>query len=491
MRKLFIAILLFMMLPDFVLSKSQVYYSSYGPYSEYGTVKLETSDLQKVERERRYQYYREERIDGPYEVLGENMKEYPLIDIHRKKKSEFSGWQKEKPAEKPNRVIEQKRKYRYQQLDPILFITLHDFISDQGLFYIDDLKIFHQGKELKYQMYTCGGCTGRFGTGLSVMKDQEITVTLPDLYYLDQLEFVITMKQEYEQSFQISVGRYSYHYDTTNTLGKIFATKQRFEQEKRYTSRDVVLLHPSWEPTILEGDIDESDVTKLILEKNDSYRYQDTLFQYYQLKPIIDPIFHKEAPAEFPVRGSEYLDYYRSSRRDKVILASQMKLSSKEQKIEDFILYHSLPVTIEGTVNLKKNASYPVMFDLQFQKVEKTIVVDLLENDKQELKQLENKMKQSQVVISQLENKIKQETDARRRKNYQQEKQKISKAMQKQSVRKAQLVHKIKQRELLSYSDKMIHFFQENSRTFFIICIILLVLLGVIYNTKKWGKNVG
>lgn len=389
-----------------VKALSTTYYSEYGNFSSWTEEPILKTDINKVEIERRYQWYKEATILGDYYKEGENDLNYPLINKKDLKKSEWTDWSKNAPKEEPNREINTKKFYEYQNMKKVRYLHLDQFEGSNNQLDIIELELKINGQEIEYDA-VCEKCSPEW---IEIIKnhntldsenkidyDDYVRIDLKDWYVLDQIEFTLYLKDQTEH-------RKSYHYYYTanpekdariyaeNIYYHWFQTAPNETHQIIRNAEDLALKDPEWLELQISEEYIEPSLTRQVQETT-YYQYQDTMYRYYKTERTYAKNYSKDGYTTYPIKDTgNYKDYYREQKRDKVVIDSHIVITSSKSKLEDFITETTTKqIKIEGNYDLKKNGTYQVQFVLPFKTVKRTIYVDLSQQN--ELQEENKKLK--------------------------------------------------------------------------------------------------
>lgn len=389
--------------------KADVFYSDYGPFSEYTENYIETSDLTITESERRYKIYKEQIMNGNYYIEGENPNTLPFVDKNNFVETEYSSWNKVKPEEKTNRDILEKTIYEYQNMEGVRYIQMYAIHGSNGGLRIREIEVYNGDEKipLTFKCYNCTGDEnilndGNVNDNLFIKNDSGwMTIDLNDYYALDNISFKIylyddgsdvktySIKYTKEEDFasQIFAKGYYKNYFTSNSFDDIYPFIT--------TINDYDIIFPEWEePVLSEKEVLETKTRKVEICK--MYSYRDLKYYYFSKERIYTDGYYMETNEEYPfIDNNIYKDFYRFKTRERIVISDNLKITSYDTKLSDFILESTISdILINGEVDYTKNGFYDVTFELPFQSVQKKVEVSILENDYNLLlKELEEKEK--------------------------------------------------------------------------------------------------
>lgn len=388
--------ILFMILLLMETVKAEVFYSNYGSFSEYAENYTQTSDLTITESERRYKIYKEQMVEGDYYIEGENPTYLPFISKDNFVETDYSSWDKIKPEEKANRDILEKTIYEYQEMKGIRYIQMYAIHGSNGGLRINEIEVYN-GDEKIPLTFSCYNCTG----DENILNDESLlnslfikndagwmTIDLNGYYNLDDISFKIYLYDEgsdvktygikytKEEDFasQMFAKGYYQNYFTSQSINDVYSFVT--------TINDYDIIFPEWEEPILSDEEVLETKTKKV-EIYQMYSYRDLKYYYFNNERVYADGYYVEANEEYPFLDNNiYKDFYRFKTRDKIVISDNLKITSYDTKLSDFILESTVnDILINGEVDYTKNGFYDISFELPFQSVKKTVEVSILEND--------------------------------------------------------------------------------------------------------------
>ena len=115
-------ILLFLILTFCVSNVMALEYTDYSEFSEFSEEVIKEDDLTDVKSERRYKYYKLNKILGPY--VESPSEKYPYLDDEDYIYTNYSEVSPIKPEDKEGRIIEEVGSYKYKRVKDINYITI-------------------------------------------------------------------------------------------------------------------------------------------------------------------------------------------------------------------------------------------------------------------------------------------------------------------------------------------------------------------------------
>ena len=143
--------ILLIILTCFYLTNVQAFeYSEYSDYGDYTEEVINGSDLIDVKKERRYKYYKLQKVLGPYEEKNSFNEDYPYVDLDDFNYTKESDYLLNKPLEKEGRVITEYDGLHYKKVKEITSIRINNQSSD---YYIKVTNLFltYKGEKISYE----------------------------------------------------------------------------------------------------------------------------------------------------------------------------------------------------------------------------------------------------------------------------------------------------------------------------------------------------
>ena len=165
MKKIFTIIILLM----FTIKVQAVEYTPYTSFGEYTENIIQSDNLTDVKHERRYKYYKENKILGPYETKNTINEEYPLVDKEDYTYTKESEYQTIKPDEKEERIISEYEGIKYQKAKDINYLKLTN--NSNKPIDITDFSLKYKDNDINYDLDTNNATLDRFeNRGTVVIK---------------------------------------------------------------------------------------------------------------------------------------------------------------------------------------------------------------------------------------------------------------------------------------------------------------------------------
>ena len=382
MKKIFLSVLLFLC---FINVEAKDYYSSYSSYSDWSTNEIESSDIVSVEKSIRYKYYHED-IEGEYYLEDEQDSKYNLKDENKYYYSDYSEYSKLKPEEKKNRVIESVEGYEYSDALKVNRIMINDTHGGANKLYITEIRVLDSNNnDINYDVITCEGCNDQFTNYIhnGIIDERNsyvdnrgfIVLELENEYYFDEITIKVYMydnTNEYK-SYYITLGslreyhlRYSYYSE--------FNSNEIKEEIYNYTN---MIQNIEWDnPKISLSEVIPNLHTKV--DKIPLYRYKDKYIYYYNSNKIYSDYLTKPT-AYYNKQSEDSIYLYRYKTRDKISIQDNIVIIDSNDTIDNY--YKStVPVKIEGNIDMSKNGTYHISFITPFKTIEKDVVVNIENN---------------------------------------------------------------------------------------------------------------
>lgn len=374
MKKIFfVSLILFAFI--FKVEAKETYYSEYSDFSDYTLEKLESSELVRVEVERRYKFYKQEKV-GEYRNFLSDNSSFKFFDLNDYKNSEFSDWSEEEPIQVENRVIESKSFYKIKRPKPIKSIYFVNTL--EGIFKLNDVEVFYNGEKLDYELPLCN-------IGEDVGYSQAVQIELNDYYDLqkltikvgsieyDTVDEILILASVPSENNLYQINYFSINLKSSNKDNVVIEASDWIRGNTKYEQEEIVEYKPVDEPLTM--------VTELKL-----YHYQDPLFYFYNVENKYIDGYFKDYPHLIKDENN-YKDYYRYQVRDKLEVEEEIIITDHNQKLSDFAT-STVEYEIITNLDINKNGSYEVEYKTPFITIKKEVIVDIKEN---ELNDISNK----------------------------------------------------------------------------------------------------
>lgn len=351
-------------------STKDVYYSEYSDFSAFSETEVSSSDLVDVESERRYRWYKNN-ITSEYMLYEDGIVKYDLFDLEDYQGSEFSDWQYEQPASTFGRVIEEKKEYKVNKLKPIQTLMIGNFSFDVDTVDFGQIEIYLNNQKIDYQ-YICGGCSG-----ISFEESGFIMIDFYETYYLKDLTIkIIGSDIDKINSFKIHAVE-PMIVDVPSNIYATYTYQSNGETNLTISETDFNIINPKYEEEVIYNEIPDIGVLDNIVIDT-YYRYKDRYYYFYNTEKEYIEGYYLDYP-EYIKDEKDYKDYYRYRTREKVVIENEMTITRYKDKLEDFII-STADYDIETDINYLKNGVYSVRYVTPFQTINKTVTVDIEEN---------------------------------------------------------------------------------------------------------------
>lgn len=291
--------------------------------------------------------------ESKYFKLNENEKEYPLLDIQSFYKTDFTNWINVEPEKKEGREIEIRKIYTYQDMYPIHYLFLHNFLLDENELIIEKIEFLDvNNKNIDYKI-TCNNCL----SPISHNEQEEIKVKKKSIVKIEFLNYEPTENLKiyiYMNEKEKNNGNFEVTATGTDNIKDIFYQKNYQIKPKNshiYISiKNLEKINPRYKKEIRS----ENEVEKKYgrnIKKEKEYRFRDTFYRYYNVKKIYDKEYKKEGNSEYPYKEIEETSKRKTNFENKII-----KLKNKYLK--DNIFLEKILKWKKGKVDTKKEYTY-------------------------------------------------------------------------------------------------------------------------------------
>lgn len=357
---------------------ADTYYSDYSKFSTYQEDAVIGNDCVEIQTEDRYLWYQEKEI-GDYFILGENDSLYHQVDMSKMKETSFSKWKEEAPEDKPNRVIEQRTVYRYQDRKKARYVHLYG-LQGKSNFTIVSLDISINNKKIDYDA-VCTDCVKQDKYAFVVPNGGEIFLDLHETYPFEKLEITMVLHDE-------TTAEKRYIFDVTydeegkevlaSRLSRLWFTNPKYDdKEIAFTGEESYQLKsPQWEEEHETSKEMEATSSRKVT-KVEQYRYMDQLYYYYYLKRTYKEKYDTHGNKTYPLQDlNSKKTFYSYRTRNKIVLKEPIVISDEEMRLDDFILESDLVYSIDDSkVKWDSNGVYPITIKTASQKIAKEVMV--------------------------------------------------------------------------------------------------------------------
>ena len=327
--------------------------------------------------------------------------------------------------------------------------------------------------------------------------DTNFKISEIEIYYKDkQIEYMVNDENLYpnlndndlntifenKRSNGNLVLRLNEFYDSKDLKVILYTPENSHSTFKIYLENKVPIEINNSKKHIITFNNEESSIEALY-----EYKVINRLYKYYDEEKNIKNIY---------VQNGEnlLLDDYKIInifyKRDKLILSDSLKINTKEQDINSFILYSSNKVITNHNIDYTNNGVYKCEFILNDIKVTKDIIVDIKENNaieeiisKENIKTINNKTNNNielNRIIRREKIKPKKTTSKSTITNNTKKTTEINKTTN--NIKKITEVNKTKQ---VKNDTKIIKKIKLNNRIIRMIILIIFIILEIIIIYKK------
>lgn len=298
--------------------------TKYTDFSEYIEGYKEPSDLVNLEEYYKYKYYNNEVILGGYYVYNENPKDYPYIDLNDSVEVTYDSGTI-LPLEMPNRIIEKKDLYYYQDMKEIRYIFLYDINGSNTAITIGEIDVFVAGKKIEYDI-ECTSC-GKpflgavnddvyvFESGSYVRNNNYVVIDLLNYYPAESIDFIM-----YAYSFGDANNQYSIAYTKEPNLDKKYLFKSSSFSFSSTSLNDLVEIKHNiddmeigdaeyYDYVVSDEPITSNKTRNIYVESN--YKYTDKLYKYNDLIQVYSEEYLDEGSSQFPYQSDDKKVYYK------------------------------------------------------------------------------------------------------------------------------------------------------------------------------------
>lgn len=353
----------------FNVEAKQIFYSAYSDFSEYSLNKIESSELINVEVERRYRWYKENKI-GEYRTFLSDNSSFDYVDFNDERNSSFSPWQEEEPNTAENRVIEEKVFYQVKTPQPIQYISFINTLD--GKLSLKDIEVYYMDDKIDFDISLYNT-----SDNVSVNKDGCITLDLKKYYNLEDI-FIKIGDINFDNIWAITASASVLSDDGTYKINYFtYFIEKPLESYLEINPKDWSMLGDRYnEEQIYEtlpnyGSL--SVVTPIKL-----YRYKDPEYYFYNVKKdYVDGYF---ANYDGLIKDeNDYQDYYRYQIRDKFEISDDIIITDYNQTLSNYFT-STADYQINTNLDINKNGIYEAEFVTYFNTIKKPVHVSIVEN---------------------------------------------------------------------------------------------------------------
>lgn len=390
MKKLFLGLILF--LSNVSLIRAETFYSSYSDYSAYTDQAITASDTVSVKKERRYKWYKDNKILGDYHPLASVVPDYPEVDTEDYYETKFSDWSKENPGFKYYRVVETRNIYEYKDPLPIRYIHFFNLHGSAEYLYLSELEIYASGQKIDYSSdYDANFITklknNVFDGDNKIDSKSQFTIDLNDYYNVKDIVIKLYLYDTTKEKIYINL-KFTNESDFNSYIFAVVSYVHRLNNSDLNSLLPIIYQDGNFGyRTPQYGEVKYSleypeKIAGRVINEVTQYRYKDTLFRYYKINRDYLVDYYKDNPGDYTKDSEQYKDYYCYKKRDKVVIDDNLLFTDYERKVEDLVLETTNNnIKIDTNLDINKNGQYKVKFILPFMTIEKVVKVDILQNE--------------------------------------------------------------------------------------------------------------
>jgi hypothetical protein len=315
------------------VNAEEIYYSDYGDWSSWQTEEIFPDDLTMVEKEKRYRWYKREKIySDNYYLSSYNDDIFPYIDWDDYILGEYSEYSKEMPDSIPGRLIKQKKVYEYRNMKPIRYIYILNSHNGYYYFRIPEINVWVNDVMINYNYY-CAFCSDNFKDYINdgnifqsdvfIRSGYELRIDLGGYYDASDIKLDLYLYDPHlsHKTYEVIFSSYSL-FDSQRAFYKAFDEEfycNSIDEVKKFEYR----VDTSWldEPEWFDWEISEELVEESLTTEVNSitlFSYSDPFYRRYQIvNNYYDGRYYKDAPDVDYIKDEEdYIYYYRYKIRE-------------------------------------------------------------------------------------------------------------------------------------------------------------------------------
>lgn len=306
-------------------------YSEYSKFSDYTDEVIKGDDLTDVKVERRYKFYKLNKVIGPYLKEGVTLDDYPYLDKENFVYGDYSEYSFDKPLEVPLRETETKMMNHYKMAGPIDYITVR---ATNGDIYLDNFIFLYRGEPVDYEIIGLENDLPLIKSGDSVSFKLQRKVGLAELEI--RVKGTGENGDDYKTHFSLGTDKQVYQTILSSIPGNSV----------------IVLYCNGFRPLVYDDYYSFAEIkpNKFIsfVDEVKVYRYRDVMYQSYKLEKEYYPEYLVNGTGEYIYKEKmEYKDYYAKRTRniidektfnDKLLKAEEIsmpKVSNLVSVLED------------------------------------------------------------------------------------------------------------------------------------------------------------
>ncbi len=292
-------------------------YSDYTEFSDFTDQYIESDDLTDVKVERRYKYYKLEKVLGDYSV--ETTDEYPYFDKDDYKYTDYSSFSEDKPEDKEGRITDSKTSYKYKKIKDPNLINISASMADST---IKNLKIFYNNEEINYEL-----TEGIDAKEFTIKANKSISIAFKEKYDLRFLKMTFDITSSNGVSAFLNIVTST---DGVNLTKDVPVYKHGSSVTWLGNQSGVIVKDDIWDTYYSDTKLSTSSILRYDRETT-LYRYKDILYRTYNLtRDYYDEYLN--APYEDYIYKDEmdYKDYY--AKRTRTIIDTEPKISETDSE---------------------------------------------------------------------------------------------------------------------------------------------------------------
>lgn len=371
------------------LSNGKTYYTDYGDFIFYTEDSLYENDLMYKEESIRYKWHIEERFDLGYYVDISNLNENEYVDYNNVINSEFSNWSEIIPSERYGRIIEEKKFYKYFNMEKIRYIYFSNLESNNDIIF-SNIEIYSNGQKLNYTVH----CDDNFfiysfdneyiENTLYIENNSYLRIDLGNYFYPNDLEIKLYLYDEENvpKKYKITLTKIDSIDEEIMSKEFIYNSANSLEKEKViiHTPNDLDVVNGKFEENYIEFEEYLSPSKTLVLEEIIKYRFSDLMYTKYTFRTTYMDGYH-EYLENYTKDLNDYIVIYKYKYRDKITVPDSIIINNYEFDLAQHI-EATTDYEIIGDFNIYRNADYELKIIFKELEIPFTLQVSILENEK-------------------------------------------------------------------------------------------------------------
>lgn len=293
MKKIFIILVLSF---SFCLNVNAAEYTPYTDWSEYTDKPVALSDLIEVRKEMRYNYYKLNKVLGPY---GETTPEFPYTSTDDST-IECTDWTSEKPNDSDTYTIESDTFYHYKRAEPANKITFK--FEGAGTYGKIILYLAKTNEEIKYTIDPAS-------------TENFLILNLDNYYEVEQIKYQIEDVDSHMEFLNITIDAFKDDIHTCNLIFGFNGTGTINRDFKDATSHN---MYDYYSKTPLDLELINNYIGQEVRYKTCQTKYRTYTLEkeYYgsYTKDEIDDYIYKDE--------NDYKEYYSYRQREYIVDAN-------------------------------------------------------------------------------------------------------------------------------------------------------------------------